>query len=604
LPFGQLTEFGSATEAGELAIVGRWQESLALTIIAASPGFTIDLIYPDTTNGAFIRNTLSITGATAGTQVTLTVDRGNRALLVSGASATASVSTVAETPLTVVHASQDLNLDPTGHIVTVLFNRPVQVTDAGSLRDLVTLQTSVPSAGVTVTKKNAPLDPTKPIVIPGASIQDDNRLMNISFDHALSTNAQYHIGLAPFTDALVPGMTYASDPPAIVPRVDNNAPGGVVVGTVIKGDNTALQSAMVQLEGSGGQQFDFTAADGTFLFEFIHRDIDLGFPGTYSLSVADGDKRARLDGAIRTAGEVQKVVMQFLGRGSATGHAHYSDGTPIANAPVTVGSTLYDEWHRATTDANGLYAIADLPVGPLTFAVVDAKGNVSYAANQIRTPGEVVTQDLVIEKKEFAGLASVRVTVKRDDTNAVVAGAHVGVSTQGYGLVDGFTNSNGQFTFTNVPAGFVSVLASEFGIAPQSIGVDFDLKADTFVDQQLLLHIPAASDSIATVSGNVTRDDPSHPNLTTLVPVSGARVTIGHLAPVTADNNGHYVVTGVSTSLAGQKAAAAYDPATGRSAVATLPAQLHTDSENDLPIKMLTTVPQGTATLKVILNAA
>src|SRR5207237_3898599 len=128
--------------------------------------------------------------------------------------------------------------------------------------------------------------------------------------------------------------------------------------------------------------------------------------------------------------------------------------------PVTVGSTVYSEFHRAVTKADGTYSVSDLPVGPITFAVTDPNGNVTYAANQIRTPGEQITQDLVFQKKDAAGFGTVRVVVRRSDIKdattgeyAIVPGAHVGASSKGYGLVDAFTASNGRFELPQIPAG-------------------------------------------------------------------------------------------------------------------------------------------------------
>ena len=58
MAYGELTQLGSSTEYGEAAIVGRWSESLELSVIAASPAFTVDLIYPDALDG--IRDALKM----------------------------------------------------------------------------------------------------------------------------------------------------------------------------------------------------------------------------------------------------------------------------------------------------------------------------------------------------------------------------------------------------------------------------------------------------------------------------------------------------------------------------------------------------------------
>ncbi|MGH7488935.1 MAG: hypothetical protein ACREMY_25530 [bacterium] len=82
--------------------------------------------------------------------------------------------------------------------------------------------------------------------------------------------------------------------------------------------------------------------------------------------------------------------------------------------------------------------------------------------------------------KPFPGSGTVRVTVRRSDFNAsdphaLVAGAHVGVFSEGYGLVDGFTDGTGRASFTKIPAGPISLLAADFDITLQSAGVETDL---------------------------------------------------------------------------------------------------------------------------------
>src|SRR4051812_15184361 len=85
LPWGELTQFNSSTETGELALVGRWKEKLELSIVPAASSFTLDLIYPGATDGTSLRTSIDITGATPGTAVKVVLDRGNKTLVVTGA---------------------------------------------------------------------------------------------------------------------------------------------------------------------------------------------------------------------------------------------------------------------------------------------------------------------------------------------------------------------------------------------------------------------------------------------------------------------------------------------------------------------------------------
>ncbi|MFL6245141.1 MAG: hypothetical protein ACJ74H_03885, partial [Thermoanaerobaculia bacterium] len=134
LGFAELTGFTAAGKPGELALMGRWNEDLEISVIPQAGSFTIDLIYPDTANGSQLRGKIGISNATIGQPVTFTLSRGNRTLIVSGATAAPMVDPVPQTPLNVVAAAQDLHLDDGGHIVSLLFNRPINAGDEKTLR--------------------------------------------------------------------------------------------------------------------------------------------------------------------------------------------------------------------------------------------------------------------------------------------------------------------------------------------------------------------------------------------------------------------------------------------------------------------------------------
>lgn len=576
----ELVQVSSSSEYGELAMIGRWREALECTVKPAAASFVVDLVYPDTADGAFLRASLAIVNADANTPVKITIARGAPPI-VTGAQIAGAMnsSPIAQPALRVVAAAQDLHLDPDAHVVSLLLNRPVVAADKSNF----SLTTKVAAAGYEQTRRDG---------IPGASLQDDGRIINISLDHALSKNATYVIGL----DA--PQSTVA-------PRIDNNSPGGIVVGKLLRGDSTPVGSALVQLLANGSLQYDTTMADGSFIFEHVPRDLARDILGNYHAEAAAEGKFAQVDGVVRAIGDVQRIVLQFLGRGSATGYVRYSDGAPIVAASVTGGSTVYSEFHQTTTDALGKYTLKDLPVGPLTFAALDAGGNIAYAATQIRTPGESITQDLIIQKRPIGiGFGSVRLTVIRSDSGLTVAGAHVGVFTQGYGLIDGFSDSNGRFSFTRVPSGPISVVASEFGITRESAGVDLDLRADSTMDVVLTLHVPRATDPPqVTLHGFIRRDDPAAPaDRTRDVAVPNAIITIQGLAPITSAANGEYIYSGIPAALSEKKAVTIFDPTTARQGTFTLVTFSSAPAEQNFLLQ--TSAAQGTAKLRVRLLSA
>ncbi|HXG59335.1 MAG TPA: carboxypeptidase regulatory-like domain-containing protein [Thermoanaerobaculia bacterium] len=608
LPYAELNAFTLGTP-GELALIGRWTESVEVSVRPSAAQFGVEILYPGTGDGALLHSSFTVTNASPD-GVKFLLERGVKQVMVSGGTAIPLVNDVAPTPLEIAAAAQDLFLDDAGHVVSILFNRPVNAGDAATLRNRFALWTSVPAAGYNERRKNA----GSVVVVPGASIQDDARIVNVTFDKALSSNAAYRVEVDPVADLLVPAMTYTTT--SLVPRIDNRRPAGIVHGRLLRGDGTVVTGATVQLT-STSRQYERTSDKGEFLFEFVPRDVDNGISGNYELAASAEGKFTKLAGTVRLPGEVQRVDLVFLGRGTVQGTVRTSDGKPVANATITIGNTafntLYQEFLQTATDAQGFYRITDVPVGPLTIAATNATGAVVFAANLLRTPGEVLTRDLVFELRQHPGFARVRVTVRRSDQKDAqgvplpVPGARVGVYTQGYGLVDGLTDGNGQFIFERVPSGFISILAAEFNLTRQSAGVDLDVKPDTFIDQTLVLDVPTATEQaqLVTISGNVTRDDPAAPGDTSRdTKVRNAVVTIRGFASVTADENGRYVYPGVPGTLAGKKVVDVYDPETGRRGSFSLPNTLTTTGENNLPLRLSTAVPQGTATLRVRLLSA
>jgi len=604
LPFAEETQFHIPNEYGELALIGRWSESLQFDIVPASSDFAVELIYPAASDGSMMRASFRVTNASS-SGVSFLIDRGITNILVTGGTyvPVSGPTAVAPAALAISGAAQDLHLNDEGRTVLLLLNRPVTVADTSTLRDLIALTTDVTAIGYHARRRNS----GSKIYIPGAALQDDGRILNVYFDKTLSKNAAYTIDV---DNALVPDG-------AVHPRIDIATPAGLLYGKVLRGDNTAVADSEVTLRTEGLEQFDTpldgsvtgNAADtGRYLFEYIPRDDASAQNGAFHARAFTATELVTSDGVIRAPGELQQLNLVFIGRGTVTGVATYSDGRPLAGATVVAGSAGYNnplttEMKTATTAANGSFTIGDLPVGPFTLSVSDAAGNVTFAANQIHAPGEVLRQDLVVRLRPFPGTGTVRVTVRRSDVAAsdphsLVGGAHVGVFSEGYGLVDGFTDAAGRAEFTKVPAGTISILAANFDITSQSAAAEVDLARDSTIDQTLTLNVPNAGDlaARATLNGTVFRDDPFNP--TSVVAVPGAIVTINGFASVTAGADGKFVYEGIPLALAGKQIVTAFDPVTGRRGSFALPTQLVAGA-NPITLVISSTQVRGHGTMRV-----
>ncbi|HEV8432160.1 MAG TPA: Ig-like domain-containing protein, partial [Thermoanaerobaculia bacterium] len=581
IAFGGLYPLSGSAESGTLAVIGRSSEALDLTVTGGAG--TLDLIFP-AADGTTLTRASATFSLAAGQAVHVHIANG----VATSSEVTFSAHTVPLAPISIVAARQDTYLDQDGHVVSVLFNRrlPANANDmAGNFDTDITLDQS--KFGVSYTGKRT---------IAGAALQTDQRIIRLNYDNALSSDAQYLI----HTSNLVDPSSNAT----VIPGVDvrNSA---LLYGTVLNGDNTIVAGAQLQLTTGTGIQYQVSDAAGHFLFEYIPRDPDNGLNGNYEITATANGRQTIVDGTVRLLHTLTQISVVFVGRGSAQGTVRYSDGTPVPNPTVVVGSTLFHQFRTATTKSDGTYSVTDLPVGPLTFSAQDAAGNTAYAANELRAGGQIVMQDISIYKQPFPGIATVYGRVVRNDTHDPVAGARVGVYSQGYGFSELLTDATGTFSFSKVPAGFVTVLAANFGISPTEVAVDFDLKAGESHNMgDLQLVIPQAGTVLVSVDGDVTAEDPL--NTGVFKPVPNAQVQIHNMPVIVADAQGHYHYDSVLQTASGTEIFA-YDAASGRGAKLNLPdlqPPSPTTPTNIVPIKIANSSGSGKGTIRVHLLSA
>jgi hypothetical protein len=568
LPHGELSRF----RTGQLALIGRWTENVRISITPKTAGTALHLLYPDA-DGKLLRAEIPITTAT-----TFDVQRGTRTL-------PGTITEVTLPNIALLGAAQDLHLDPSGHLVTLLFNRPPPVSE--SWRNLISLTTEVAKASYSATRRNTATEDHIPAAIP----QSDGRLLNITFARSLSKNATYRIA--------VEGALNLD----VVPRIENDRPGAILTGRVLLPDNTPAANAFVSLTlpdvRTALVQGDLTAIDGRYLFEFVPRDQERNLFGQYELRAQTTDtKVTELAGAVRLPGEVHTVNLVFAGRGRVRGNVRYDDGTPIPNRLVSASSPVHSGEFLTTTDANGNYEM-EVGVGPLTFAFVDPDGRITFATNQLKTAGEIITQHLVVLRQAQTGSGAVKLIVRRADTNTPLPNALVAVAVNGYVFPGSWTDANGVYLFRDVPAGVVTLLAEHSDV---SAAIEVDLRADQTLEQTIVLDIRNTVVQYATLEGVVTRDDPSAPSDATKDQrVANAVIAIGRAATVNANNDGTYTFTDLPLSLSGA-VITVFDPATSRQGWFRVPT-LVANTTNRLPLRLSTTA-SGTATVRVRLYDA
>ncbi|MEO8035366.1 MAG: carboxypeptidase-like regulatory domain-containing protein, partial [Acidobacteriota bacterium] len=578
IPYGDSLSLQGTSESAELALIGRATDPLDVTIASAAAGAsTLDLVFPSADGTTLQHATATFTGG-SNASFHVHVENG----VASSSDLGLAVVPVPVAKAAIVGARQDLHLDPDGHVVSLLFNRSLPAV--GDLSAAFTTDVTLDSARFGVAYSG-----TRPVA--GATLQQDGRIIRVNYDAALSDDVSYLVHTT--------GLVDPANPPTVTPVIEHRS-SALLIGSVLSGTNAPLPGADLTLQTGTGIQWQKSDASGRFLFEYVPRDPDNSIDGRYAINAVAQGKSTHLEGTVRLLHTVHQVNVTFLGRGSARGHVRYDNGDPVANASVVVGSTMFSQFRRATTDAAGFFSVDDVPVGPLTFSAQDQAGNVAYAANELRAGGAVVTQDVSIFRRPFPGMGTVRGRIVRNDTNAPVAGAHVGVYSQGYGLRDTTVGADGLFEFTKVPAGFVTVLAEDYQVAPQSLAVDFDLKADAVHDTgDLALNVRTGEVFVA-VEGDVTIENPLQAGDFHAVP--GAQVQIDGMPVITADSLGHYAYTSVPLSFSGTRIRA-YDTATRRVGTSFLHT-LSATAVNREPIVISNASGSGVGTARVHLLSA
>src|SRR5262249_355614 len=151
---------------------------------------------------------------------------------------------------------------------------------------------------------------------------------------------------------------------------------------------------------ASGLQRQIADTSGRFLFEYVPRDPDNGLGGGYTIEARAANQSTTVTGSVRLLHTLHRVNVAFPGPGSPEGPVRYEDSTPLAGATVVIGSTMFSQFRSGGANSSGVYNITDLPVGPLTFSAQDAAGNVAFAANELRSAGELVIQDITIYRKQ------------------------------------------------------------------------------------------------------------------------------------------------------------------------------------------------------------
>jgi hypothetical protein len=372
--------------------------------------------------------------------------------------ATANLVQVNSTSTSIIAARQDAKADKTGHIVAVLFNRPITTTSAETLSNYFV-------------EKNSVFD---------AQLQIGGRIVYLAFQNPISPLLDNDLEVTDIDPPLAGGN--ATVP--IETTVSQDA--GRVTGKVFGSDGNPVALAPVQLleidsdDLFGGNTLHVTAttitnAQGEYQFDYVRK---LNHP--FEVRVQDpftGDV-ASASSIITFAQQLIRLDIVFLGRGSVQGLVYKivsGNVVPVPGALVQAIS-LNEQVNRAVlTDSSGRYVIQDVAVGNVNLTAqnqVLGQPEPFFGATSISIPssGSVVDADIEVVSTQ-AGKISGRIL----QANAIdpIINAYVVFSMDVGGdfplLMATFSDENGWYGFDPVPAGLATITARDTATG-QTIG--------------------------------------------------------------------------------------------------------------------------------------
>jgi thermitase len=263
-----------------------------------------------------------------------------------------------------------------------------------------------------------------------------------------------------------------------------------------------------------------------------------GLAGLVFTTVSDTNGDGRLNDEVRSRIEAtcDDIGETDIGHGRINAARAVGDGAPVLPGSITgsvtdaetgsaiAGATVTDGTRTATADTSGIYEIADVPEGTHQVTASE-EGYESSSVTVNVVAGDTAVANLSLN--EVALPASITGSVTDAEDGSPIAGATVSDGTR-----TATTDTSGEYTLADAPAGTYEVAASKEGYHRSSVTVNV-VSGDTAIANLSLNEVVLPG----SINGWVTDAEDGSP-------IAGATVSDG-TRTATTDTMGEYTIADV-----------------------------------------------------------